>query len=145
MRVQKTFKKPSRAKQQFKDECDINRIMAKFRAQGILDHSNRYQGRYEELPTEIDFHADLNAVMAAREAFESLPAKIRSRFHNDPAAFLGFVQNPENQDAINELGLGKEPWEGAASTSPKSGPQSPEPPELPLSDAPKPSEPPKTA
>jgi len=107
-RVQKTFLLPSRAKQSFKDECDINRIMAKYRAQGIILHTNKYQGRYEDLPSEIDFHSDLNNIMSARDAFDSLPAKIRARFNNDPAEFLGFVQDPANQEEINNLGLGKD-------------------------------------
>ena len=34
--VTKTFSKPSRAKQSFKDECDINSIMAKWQKTGVM-------------------------------------------------------------------------------------------------------------
>ncbi len=108
-RTQITFTKPTRAKQSFKAECDINVIMAKYKARGIVTHVTKYQGHYADLPNEVDFHANLQSVMDAKAAFDSLPSKIRERFHNDPAEFLGFVQNPDNQSEIDALGLGLNP------------------------------------
>lgn len=96
---------PSRAKQSFAAECDINTIMKKYNKTGLIDHVNKYQGNYGELPDEVDYHANLNAVMAAKEAFASLTAEIRLRFGNDPAQFLAFVDDPENIDEMIALGL----------------------------------------
>ncbi len=109
VRIRKKFSLPTRAKQSFKAECDINVIMAKYKARGIVTHVSKYQGHYQDLPNEIDYHANLQAVMDAKEAFASLPAKVRDRFHNDPAEFLGFVQNPKNITEIEKLGLGRNP------------------------------------
>lgn len=107
MRVQKFFEgSVSRTKQSFRDECDINNIMAKYMATGLVDHVKKYQGRYEDLPNEIDYHENLNAVMRAEDAFSSLPSKIRTRFGNNPAAFLGFVLNPDNLEEVQRMGLG---------------------------------------
>jgi hypothetical protein len=65
--------------------------------------------------------------------FMSLPAKIRSRFQNDPGAFLDFVQNPENRDEMIELGLAKAqpraPVEPEAEPSPSEVPEDPQEPE----------------
>lgn len=105
-RVTLTCAEPTLTKQSFRQECDINQIMARYKASGILDHINAHQGRYEDLPSEIDYHSDLLAVMAAQDAFASLPAAMRARFENDPAKFVGFVQDPANQAEINKMGLG---------------------------------------
>jgi len=37
--------------------------------------------------------------------FNDLPSSIRSRFGNDPAAFLDFVQDENNADEMVKLGL----------------------------------------
>jgi len=52
-----------------------------------------------------DYHASVNAVLEAREMFESLPSSVRRRFGNDPAAFLDFVGDEENRDEMEKMGL----------------------------------------
>lgn len=112
-RARVEFPEKSMAKQSFKDECDINTIMAKHMATGLVDHVGKYQGRYMDLPDENGYHENINRLMAAEAAFQSLPSQIRSKFDNDPGKFLGWVQNPENQDEINALGLGLKASEAA--------------------------------
>lgn len=119
---------PSRTKQSFQAECDINGIMAKHMATGLVDHVNQRQGRYEDLPSETDYHANLNSVMAAQEAFDSLPSKIRTRFKNDPGKFLGFVLDPSNKEEVQKMGLGAKPWEEALPAAEPVSEPAPEPP-----------------
>lgn len=57
----------------------------------------------------IDLRAVLDIGREASDRFMSLPAKIRSRFHNDPAELYRFVSNPENDDEAVKLGLLKRP------------------------------------
>jgi len=104
-RIQLEFHSPSLAKQSFKDECDINRILIKFQKTGLLEHVNRYAGRYEDLGDVVDYQTAMIRVLEAQEAFESLPSSLRSRFDNDPAQFLDFVSNPNNADEMVALGL----------------------------------------
>lgn len=104
-RVQKSFSQPSRTLQSFKDECDINTIMSKYEKNGLIDHVNTYGGQYGELPDVVDYHENLNQILAAQEAFASLTANIRDRFQNDPGQFLEFVSDPENADEMRDLGL----------------------------------------
>lgn len=94
-----------RAKQSFKEECDINNILARARETGTVTHVNERPGQYMELPDNLTFHESLNAVIRAQEAFEDLPSEIRRRFGNDPALFLDFVHDEENYDEMVELGL----------------------------------------
>lgn len=98
---------PSRTKQHFKDECDVNNIMARYVKSGLFTHVSRYQGRYVDFPDGLDFHEAQNMVAAANQMFATIPAEIRKRFGNDAGAFLSFAQNPENHDEMVTLGLAK--------------------------------------
>lgn len=109
VRHMKIFMQPSRARQEFKDECDINVLMRKYQKTGIIEHVARIGGRYGDFLSAPDYHAAMNAVLAAQDAFASLPAAIRSRFENDPERFLEFVHDPDNADELVQLGLAKKP------------------------------------
>ena len=103
--VRLTCSTPGRAKQSFKDECDIHNIMKKFRQSGLITHVAKYQGEYGDMPSSTDYQESLNNVIAARDAFDSLPSYLRDRFGNDPSRFLDFIDNPENEAEMLKLGL----------------------------------------
>jgi phage internal scaffolding protein len=92
------------AKQSFKDECDINNIMAKYRKTGALTHVNEHSSRYG-FATSQDFREAMEIVTTAKEMFEDLPAHLRQKFGHSPEAFLEFVQDPDNSEALYEMGL----------------------------------------
>jgi len=98
---------PGRAKQSMRDECDINRIMAKYQKSGVIAHVAKYAGRYGEA-TAMDFRECLDVVRRAEDMFADLPAKARRRFGNDPAEFLTFVSDPANIEEMRKLGLANE-------------------------------------
>lgn len=95
----------SRAKQSFRDECDINVIMAQYKKTGLLLHVNKFEGNYGDLPSAMDLHTALNQAIDAKDAFKTLTAEIRSKFHNDPGEFLEFVHDPDNEDEMVKMGL----------------------------------------
>lgn len=97
----------SRTHQSFKDQCDINHIMAKYRKTGLLAHVAKFQGRYEDVSSGMEYRDAVETVMRGNEAFNSLTAELRHKFHNDPAEFLAFVSNPENAEEMRKLGLMK--------------------------------------
>jgi phage internal scaffolding protein len=98
---------PSMTKQSFKAECDINNIVRDFTPQYMaeLTMMNLQSGKYQDLPDQTDYQMALEQLRQTDEAFASLPAKIRARFDNDPAQFLEFFQNPDNQQEMIDLGL----------------------------------------
>lgn len=107
-RVQKFFKKPSKTKQSFRDECDINNIMKRYEKDGLIAHVNRYSGQYGDFGDAPLFQDAMNKVIAAEEMFMSLPAAVRTRFKNDPGAFIAFATDEKNRDEMKRLGLLKE-------------------------------------
>ena len=90
--------------QHFKDECDINNILRQFNITGLLPESP-LSPRYGDFTGIGDYHSALNSVIAAEEGFMALPAQIRSRFENDPAKLIDFLDNPENKNEAISLGL----------------------------------------
>ena len=117
--VRKKFTKPSKAKQSFKAECNVNNIMKKYEKYGIIEHVNNHQAAYGDFSDVSDYQTSLNAVMAANDAFMELPAAIRKQFDNNPATFVAFVEDPNNQEKLIEMGL--------ATAIPKTIPDDPEP------------------
>lgn len=104
-RRQIMFPEQGRTHQSFKDQCDVNRIMAKFEETGTIDHANTYRGLYGDFSALADYHTLCNQVIRAQSMFMELPSKIRAMFRNDPGEFLAFAEDPENAEQMVELGL----------------------------------------
>lgn len=104
-RVQKTTGSGSLVQGDAQDECDINKLMAKYERTGFMGHMSARPGRYEDLMGMPSYHEALNQVIEAREAFELLPAKWRARFNNDPAELLGALDDPERRPELERLGI----------------------------------------
>ena len=104
-RVTLSFKNPSMTKQSFKGECDINNIMKKWQATGVIQHTKQHNGQYGDFSDVSDYQTALEAVSLAQDSFASLPSNIRTRFHNSPGEFLEFMHNPANRQEQLELGL----------------------------------------
>lgn len=122
----------SRTKQSFKEECDINNIMRKYEATGLVDFVSQYQPQYGDV-TGIDFQNSMNIVAQATEMFEALPAKTRDLFENNVAAFVDFVSNPENDAKAVEMGL-KAAQPGQATPTPTPNAAAKGDPSTPVSD-----------
>lgn len=101
------FRPPARTKQQFVEQCDINNIVKQFTKAGIMDQlmKIRVSEDLALLPDPIEFQDSMNLVVQAENTFARLPSKIRSRFLNDPAEFLAFMNDPSNQDEAIKMGL----------------------------------------
>lgn len=93
----------SRTKQEFRDECDLNTMMVKYRDTGLLPAGREPQ--YGDFTGVEDFQEAQNLLLATREQFNSLPSAQRDKFKNDPVEFLKFVQDKGNIPAMRELGM----------------------------------------
>jgi hypothetical protein len=97
---------PSLTRQEFRDECDINTIMARY--DGFLADPMR-QVRdpvYYDFTTMPNNLLDAMDVMAkGMAAFMTLPATVRREFDNDAAAFVDFASDPVNLPQMRTWGL----------------------------------------
>jgi phage internal scaffolding protein len=119
------FTSPSRTQQSFRDECDINNILRQFNVTGQLPVGS-VQPQYGDFSGITDYQSALNAVMAAQDSFLALPAKVRSKFDNDPALFVDWASDEANKDEMKALGLLREETAQAVVMSP-SEPETGEP------------------
>lgn len=118
-RVVTEFKKPSKTKQSFKDECDVNVILSKYMKTGLITHLAGRQLTFGDFTSATDYQTALNRILEANNAFETLPAKVRARFANDPSELIAFVSDPTNRKEAEELGLvEKREAEGGAQATP---------------------------
>lgn len=101
---------PSMTQQQFKDEADINYIVSMYDSSGVMPtfHGDGQPaqpvfGDFASLPDNAQ--EMYNRMIEAKNNFDNLPLEVRKRFNYDPAAFLDFVDNPENLDELVAMGL----------------------------------------
>lgn len=97
-------------KQEFKDDCDINKIMDKYQRTGVINHLAKHGEQYGEIVAADLMEAHLISEQAG-VMFRELPSSLRNRFNGSPVEFLEFVQNPENRDEMIEMGLMEKPRE----------------------------------
>lgn len=111
---------PSLTKQEFVAECDINNVLKQYKQTGMVSHmsAKAAAGSYQDLPDSFEYQDAANTVINAQRAFDSLPSKIRERFHNDPSEFLAFTADPDNADELVKLGLVKAPPPTASDPAP---------------------------
>lgn len=108
-RVQVDFSDdPGLTQQHFRDEANVNHIMAKYGASRLLEHYSQFQGNYGDFTDVQDYQTSLNEVIKAQDMFMSLPSEVRNRFGNDPAQFLDFVGREENRPEMQRMGLLRE-------------------------------------
>jgi len=100
---------PSRTKQSFLAETDVNNIIKRYRVTGLLPQhaGNPIFGDFTRLPA--DYQEALNKVLDAESAFNAVSSDIRSQFQNDPKAFVAFCTDPANLDQLREWGLAPKP------------------------------------
>lgn len=95
--------------QQFRDECDINKIIKSYEQTGAFTHVTSKVGQYADFSNIKSYHEMVDQVLYAQEAFMTLPAPVRARFRNDPGELLQFIQDPSNRDEAATLGLIEKP------------------------------------
>jgi len=96
---------PSLTRQEFADECDINTIMARYEAGGVISHVNRAEPVYLDTTDYPGLQASMDLFREAARSFNALPAKVRREFDNDPQKFVDFAADPENLPRMRDWGL----------------------------------------
>lgn len=115
----------SRTRQEFKDESDINTIIDRF---GIGENPidlQKWVTNVDIYDAVDDFQTAMNQVNTAKAQFDALPARVRTRFNNSPAAFVDFVSDASNVEEMILLGLAEKRVERVPEPPPVVPAQSP--------------------
>lgn len=100
-----------RTQQQFAEESDINFIADRFGLtdnpipEGFIVQEGGPVPQFMNYEGIFNFQTAQNQVTAARQAFMALPAKVRTRFSNDPQEYLDFFNDPNNMEEAIRLGI----------------------------------------
>jgi len=97
-----------RVEQSHKDEVNINNIVKRHGMDLIARTAALQQFTYDDNPNN-DFQETMNAILKAEKSFSSVPSQIRKQFDNNPAQFMDFIHNPDNQQTLIDWGLAKAP------------------------------------
>lgn len=97
----------SLTQQQFKEETDINKIVARAQQGEAIAHVNERVAQYGDFSQVPSFQEAFAFVKRAGDMFMSMDAFVRERFANDPGRMIAFIQDPKNFDEAVKLGLVK--------------------------------------
>lgn len=123
-------KSQSLTQQHFRDEVNINTIMARARKSGHLPQV--LGARFLDVSQGFSYQDMVNRVLEIDELFFSLPAKVRNKFANNPEKIIAFLSDESNREEAIELGLFEKP---KPEISPKPEPEpEPEPEPVPVPD-----------
>lgn len=100
---------PSETRQEFKDECDINLLVARFEKTGSFYNPLSPMKGEVRVPEFLDcsnlpdFLDAQKLIATANEQFAALPAVVRSACNNDPAALLAALNDPVTRPQMASL------------------------------------------
>ncbi len=95
---------PSKTKQEFKDESDVNVIVDMY-TRGAPLPVQITPGQFLDVSELGDYRTALDTIMEAEEVFKKMPKAVKDAVGNSVAGFLDFVNDPENTDQLVDLGL----------------------------------------
>jgi len=106
LRLSKTFSTQGRTHQEFKEQCDINTIVRRWRNTGELPHLNTAKPWYGDFTAASDYQDARNRIDAAESAFMELPSSVRSACDNDPAKLIELAYgDPSGRKTLEDAGL----------------------------------------
>lgn len=105
-RVQTINDLPSRTQKQYKDDVDVNKIMARYKKTGQINHlRNAAQGTYMDLTQIPDLLTARLQILQAESAFQNIPPELRLKFQNKPENLIAYLKDSKNHEEAIHLGL----------------------------------------
>jgi phage internal scaffolding protein len=92
---------PSLTVQEQKDSTDVNNILKRFQATGLIEHVNSNEAQYGEFG-QYDYHENATMVARINSSFEELPSSVRAQFNNNPQEWVEHISIPENIEDMKD-------------------------------------------
>lgn len=122
-RVQTINHSTSKTQQAFKDECDINNIIRKYKENpDSINRHIREHGSYADLTNITDLQTAMDSMLQAQSAFDALPSAVRKQYNNDPLTFVNAISDPSQTETLIKLGILEQTQPEPAHTSPQREP-----------------------
>lgn len=105
LRVVADISGPSKTRQEFADECDINQIMANAEKHAVWPFKDQLPPVYLDFVGMPNLQEAMQHMFDAEEAFMRLPAAVRKELDNDPVRFVEYASDPGNLEQLRKWGL----------------------------------------
>lgn len=105
---------PSMTQQHFKQESDVNYIVAQYVKTGVMENVSDNVPVYGDMSafdTNFDLRRAYEAVGAAEQGFMRLPSELRKKLDNDPSRLVSWLSDEANKDDAIKYGLFNAPFE----------------------------------
>ena len=99
----KVVEREIRTKQSFKDQADINKILARAQHGDTISHLAKYGAVYGDFTDVDDLLTAHEKLTRGTEIFNDLPSEVRREFGQDPVEFFKFVNDPANADRLADV------------------------------------------
>lgn len=109
---------PSLTKQEFGRDCDINNIVAMYKKGRPMPFTVT-PGMFADVSEMGDYKTAVDVLMEAEILWRRLPLEVRQKAGGSPAAFLDYVNDPENAESLVDMGLVTAAPEAKVSQPPK--------------------------
>lgn len=96
--------KPSLTKSEYRDECNINNVIARALRTGVLP-GVKQEALYGDFTEVTDYATAQVKIAEAKSEFEQLPSHIKEKFDNEVTTLLDWMDDPANEDEARKLGL----------------------------------------
>lgn len=90
--------------QSFAEELDVTKIVSRYLATGERPQAPHTAVWGATMPSE-EFQERAETVAQVEQWFEAQPSATRSRFDNDPAKALEYLESERNREEAEQLGL----------------------------------------
>ena len=94
---------PTRTKQSFRDETDINKLLERSARGESLSHLQKHGAIYGDFSDIGDLLTASARLERGMEIFGELPSEVRREFQQDPRRFFEFVNDPANRERLPEV------------------------------------------
>ncbi len=106
--------KESKTLQQFKNEADINFLIARYSKTGFFYDPLARGGKprppqFGDFSNFGDFAEQQNRILSIYDSFAALPSSVREKFGHNPATFVEFCGDPKNFNDCVEMGIFPKP------------------------------------
>lgn len=95
--------KDGRTKQAFKDETDINKILARAAKGNTISHLAKHGAMYGDFSDIDDLLTAHQRLAKGQEIFDALPGEVKREFGNNVGRFFNFVNDPANIERLPEI------------------------------------------
>ncbi|QXP08597.1 MAG: internal scaffolding protein [Arizlama microvirus] len=92
------------------EDADINELVRRF-GLGQPMPTNLQMPQHGDFSDVTDFQTALNLIRQAEAQFMTLPPDVRDRFNHDPGRLISFLENPNNREEADRMGLLAKPRE----------------------------------